>query len=283
MKKSICKMLLALSALAGVLRLADCIFLTEPDTGFVTVGSPWLRYGLLLILVGVIVLAPARTQQSQPLAIMLPLPKFAAVLAVLAIFDGGVMLGVAVRKFIAPVTSLEIAFKGTGMQLLLFGLRMGIGLSLLAFGVWCFLLFARKTPLMPEKSITRTAGFMGSIFLYLLTLLRYAENPASIHRILRILPIFAALSALMFVVKLLGLLCVPCDTQRARTTAGCGILAFLFCTCIGLPQILWQWTVGTFVLTDFLLSVLLAGIGVLGACVALRLSDAPTSNAEQTV
>lgn len=275
MKKSICAVLLSCSVFAGILRLLDCIFFTEPATGFVTLGSPWLRYGLLLLLAGMIALAPARKQQAQPLAVTLPLSPLYAVLAVWAVLAGGVMLGAAARKLIAPTASLDIAFKGTGMQLLMFVLRMGVGLSLLAFGVWCFLLFKRKTPLTPEKSITRTAGFAGSIFLYLLTLLRYAENPASVHRILHILPIFAALSALMFVVKLLGLLCLPCDTQRARTTAGSGVFAFLLCTCIGLPQILWQWTTGTFVLTDFLLTVLLAGIGIAGASVAWRLSTLP--------
>ncbi|MEG2842853.1 MAG: hypothetical protein RR900_05165, partial [Ruthenibacterium sp.] len=71
------------------------------------------------------------------------------------------------------------------------------------------------------------------------------------------------------------LLCLPCDTQRARTTAGSGVFAFLLCTCIGLPQILWQWMTGTFVLTDFLLTVLLAGIGIAGASVAWRLSTLP--------
>lgn len=275
MKKKTCVILLALSILAGILRFFDCIFFTETDTGFVTLGSPWLRYGALFLLAGVILLLPAQRKLAQPLAIMLPVRKLYVVLAVLAVFCGGVMLGAAVRKWIVPATSLELAFAGTGMALLLFVLRMGIGLSLLAFGVWCTLLFLRKTPLAPEKTVTRTVGFAGSIFLYLLTLLRYAENPASIHRILQILPIFAALSALMFVVKLLGLLCVPCDAKRARQTAGAGILAFLMCTCIGFLQLLWQCFAGTFVLTDVLLTLLLAGIGLAGASVALCLSDTP--------
>ena len=42
--KNLCKLTLAAGVLLGAVRLADLIFFTNAETGFVTVGGPLMRY-----------------------------------------------------------------------------------------------------------------------------------------------------------------------------------------------------------------------------------------------
>ncbi len=280
MKKSFCSALLIASVLLGALRFADLLLFTELNTGFVTFGSVWLRYAVLFGFVAVLIFAPSADKKAPAYAVSLPAQPVFAAAAVPAFVAGALAQWYAIQEFNAPTTAMGKAAQQQAAQthsldmmtLSFFGLRMVLGISLWVLGVWLVLLYLRKTPLKPETSVVRTIGFWGSAGFYALVILRYAENPASVHRILHILPIFSALAALLFITKMIGLFCVECTPAYARGTAAAGIFAFLMCTCIELPQAVWQTVHGQISLLNITLALLLGLIGISGAALAAKLS-----------
>ena len=280
MKKSVCRALLMLSVLLGALRFADLLFFTEPSTGFVALGSVWIRYTVLFCFAAALIFAPAADKKAPVRIVALPAQAVCAAAAVPAFVAGALAQWYAIREFQSPTTALGKAAQQASqtqaadmMTLSFFALRMILGISLWVFGVWLVMLYLRKTPLKPELSALRTIGFWGSAGFYALVILRYAENPASVHRILHILPIFSALAALLFITKLIGLLCVECTPAYARSTAAAGVFAFLMCTCIELPQGIWQMLQGQISLLNIALALLLSLIGICGAALAAKLSS----------
>ena len=275
MKRNACIAALLACVACGAVRLWDLCANSEAETGFVTQGSVWLRYGILAaFVVAVCMLARVCTAKTPLDSFALPVPPVFALLAAAALGSGMIALQYAVNEFTYPTTSLGRLESGAGLMLFALVLRLTFGISLLLLSAWCAVLCLREAPLQPQAGAVRVLGFLAVIGLFILPVLRYAENPASVHRILRILPICAALSAMVFGVKLLGVFCVSLSAERRRTTAVAGVCAFLLCTCIGLPQLLWQVAQGGATLLQAWVTVTLALLGVIGAFTALAVSEA---------
>ncbi|MEG2931818.1 MAG: hypothetical protein RR825_08515, partial [Ruthenibacterium sp.] len=243
MRRNACVAALLACVAAGAVRFWDLTANSEAGTGFVTQGSVWVRYGALAALVvGIWILARVCGAKTTQEKLPVPTPLLFALSAAAALCAGVLMLNNAVQEFAVPTTSLGCIEGGAGMRTLALLLRMACGLGLLMFCAWCAVLCVRKTPLTPQRGVARTLGFLATLGFLTLPVLRFAENPASVHRILYILPFCAALAALVFVIKLLGILCVPLTPERRSETAIAGACAFLLCTCIELPQRVWQLT-----------------------------------------
>ena len=258
MKRNVTLALLLACVAAGALRLLDLCLFTQPETGFVTLGSVWLRYGVLaLLFVAIQAAALLHKEDAAPVALHVSAPVLWVLVAIAAAVSSLAALLYAVAQFSMPTTNFGLAL-GEGGSSMLLGvallLRLTVALSLLVFCGFAALMAARSAPLAWEASGTRLAGLFGCLGFFILPVLRYVENPASVHRILIILPIFSAVLALVFVVKLVGTLCASIS---ANTLAAAGLSAFLLCTCIELPQTIWQAVQGGATLLQISLSVLL--------------------------
>ena len=98
------------------------------------------------------------------------------------------------------------------------------------------------------------------------------EQPASLYRILPAVEIFSALAALLFVTALLRALYLPGGVGTAPALSRCGLLAFFFCTCLALPQAVWQGMNGVDTPVSFPLAITLGCTGLLGAACARNIA-----------
>lgn len=265
------RVLTGTAVLLGVAHVLELLFFTQGTAGFVTVGSVWLRYGLLFGYLGVVAvgarLSGPRGVQRQ---YALPPAGLLLVLAALSAAAGIAGVGNAVGKLLSGSGIFGGLEYSMGMRLLAFLLRFLSGASLMTFGGWCFVLARRGQPLQKEEGTVRSAGFAAVFGFFLLPLLRYADNPATIYRVTRILPIFSALGALYFAVKLLGILCAEPTAEFARSLCASGLSVFFLGTCLEFPQTLWSFFYGDASVPQLALSAALGALGVLGLWMARR-------------
>ncbi|MFR5631139.1 MAG: hypothetical protein ACLTLX_15815, partial [Ruthenibacterium lactatiformans] len=140
------------------------------------------------------------------------------------------------------------------------------------FGVWCLLVFFENRAREKRGGWMLYLGVAGSAAFYLHTVVRFVEQPASLYRILPAVEIFSALAALLFVTALLRALYLPGGVGTAPALSRCGLLAFFFCTCLALPQAVWQGMNGVDTPVSFPLAITLGCTGLLGAACARNIA-----------
>ncbi len=271
MKKTQCTVLLGTAVLLGVLRAADLFLFTEADTGFVSLGTAWQRYAVMGVFALVLMFFPydKRDDSIKTTEINMPVVRISfAAAGVLSAISGILAAVYSVTQLIAPTTMFGMENMGSGLILFAFALRIILSLGMMSFGAWLLMLYERKEPLSPQQGILRTLGFCSMTGFFSLTILRYAEMPASAHRILSVLPIFSALAALICTGKLLGTLCVSCTAQYRRSMQSACIFTFFICTCIGLPQLVWQLIYSDITVMNAFIAEALAVYGIGAAAVA---------------
>ncbi len=270
MKRKWCAFLIILSIATGVLRLADLLLLSEEGTGFVLWGSVWLRYIIIAIAI-FIIYAVSRMQsiKSEIKAINLS-PLLLVAIGTISAVAAISCTSYAVRQFVLPTTSFGHALGGGAMLVVAFVVRLLLALTLFTFALFCILLANYKKNVIFEKNYLRTLGLIGAVAFCIIPIIMYSQTPASISRIVYILNVCSALSALVFVTVLLGVMFKkPFNAQKSQIAAS-GLVCFLMCTCILLPQTLLLYIPFSFY--NLFLAILLAFIGVLGAVAALQTS-----------
>lgn len=272
MKKGFCISAILISLLLGAARTADLFWNTDPATGFLLSGSVPLRYLLLVPALAAACLTGLCVPRGQPCglrereagmwmgrgSLLLPPLAFCSevygFLTVLNTLSG------------APVSASRHHAQDLPGQALRQAAQLTRAALFVLFGVWCLLLFlenrARK-----RRGGMLYLGVAGSAAFYLHTVVRFIEQPASLYRILPAVEIFSALAALLFVTALLRALYLP-EGGTAPALCRWGLVAFFFCTCLALPQALWQWAAGVTTPVSLPLAVTLGGTGLLGACCA---------------
>ena len=140
------------------------------------------------------------------------------------------------------------------------------------FGVWCLLVFFENRAREKRGGWMLYLGVAGSAAFYLHTVVRFVEQPASLYLILPAVEIFSALAALLFVTALLRALYLPGGVGTAPALSRCGLLAFFFCTCLALPQAVWQGMNGVDTPVSFPLAITLGCTGLLGAACARNIA-----------
>lgn len=276
MRRGPCLSALALSLLSGVARAMDLIANTDSATGFLRVGSVVPCYGLLLLCLLRILWAahavPVCPPDGQP-------PRAAAWLRgtkplLLLLSAVSILYGCCVLFGLLPG-----AADGPGghhardelLRVMLELLSDKICAALFAvFGLWCLLLALGD--LRPAACSKRMfgLGIVGSMAFYADTILQFLQRPSSLYRILPVVEILSALSALLFVAALLRALYLPASPFAARSLCRGGLLAFFCCTCLALPQAVWQYAVGVEQAGVLLLAAVLGCTGLWGAVCALR-------------
>ncbi|MBQ7859727.1 MAG: hypothetical protein IJ347_06320 [Faecalibacterium sp.] len=238
-------LLLAAGVLASVARWLDLVNFTDLQTGFVTAGSVWVRYAVLLLLVLLAALggrmAAARPHRVERRAVLLALLAFAGCAA------------------FAVAGGLQLVSGGGALAALL---SLITGWWLASLGIAWISKKGNAPALGVGSAIAGTALF------FVLTLQRFVQNYSSYHRVGPALSVFSALAALWFAAALVRSTLFP-QTDNGQRLAFAGLTAFYLCTCLELPQALCLWLAGQTTLVPLLQSGALAVLGLLGAGCAL--------------
>ena len=260
MKRIAGYLLLAAGVLAGCARWLDLINFTDLNTEFVTVGSVWVRYGVLAALVAAAALASLMAGRSARLA---PCSRKRAILAF-----------VVCAAFAALGGPQFAGGRGRG------ALDLVCAVLALATAWWAALLglaWHAKAPERPAGGIP--AAMLGTILFYVMTLQRFVRNYSSFYRVGPTVSVFSALAALLFGAALIRAVYVP--EGGGRKLVFTGLTAFYLCTCIELPQALCSWLAGSTTVAALAQSAALAVFGLLGAACAMdALRDVPQLPAE---
>lgn len=279
MKKAFCTGTLAVSLLLGAARAADLFLNTDTATGFLLSGSVWTRYWLMAPVVILAWLAGLYVPRKQPCGlrpgagvwmsgvnfVFVPLAFCSELYGFLTVLN--VLFG-----------TPEQAGRHQTAERILLGQLADVTRAALfvVFGVWCLLVFFENRAREKRGGWMLYLGVAGSAAFYLHTVVRFVEQPASLYRILPAVEIFSALAALLFVTALLRALYLPGGVGTAPALSRCGLLAFFFCTCLALPQAVWQGMNGVDTPVSFPLAITLGCTGLLGADTAL--STRPFTN-----
>ena len=255
MKKAFCTGTLAVSLLLGAARAADLFLNTDTATGFLLSGSVWTRYWLMAPVVILAWLAGLYVPRKQPCGLR---P------------GAGVWMSGVNFVFVPP----EQAGRHQTAERILLGQLADVTRAALfvVFGVWCLLVFFENRAREKRGGWMLYLGVAGSAAFYLHTVVRFVEQPASLYRILPAVEIFSALAALLFVTALLRALYLPGGVGTAPALSRCGLLAFFFCTCLALPQAVWQGMNGVDTPVSFPLAITLGCTGLLGAACARNIA-----------
>jgi len=251
-------LLLAAGGLAGVARWLDLVNFTDLQTGFVTAGSVWLRYGVLAALVVLAALAgrmaAARPARLESRCLWLAMPAFLGC-AAFAVTGGLYLAGG--KGFFDPLLCLLTA---------LWLVVLGIG-------------WAHKGGEAPALGVG--GAIAGTALFFVLTLQRFVQNYSSYHRAAPALRVFSALAALWFAAALVRATLFPHTGSGRRLAAG-GLTAFYLCTCLELPQTVCLWMAGQSTVADLLQSAALAAVGLLGAACAVTALLQPVAHKGKT-
>ena len=273
MKKAFCTGTLAVSLLLGAARAADLFLNTDTATGFLLSGSVWTRYWLMAPVVILAWLAGLYVPRKQPCGlrpgagvwmsgvnfVFVPLAFCSELYGFLTVLN--VLFG-----------TPEQAGRHQTAERILLGQLADVTRAALfvVFGVWCLLVFFENRAREKRGGWMLYLGVAGSAAFYLHTVVRFVEQPASLYRILPAVEIFSALAALLFVTALLRALYLPGGVGTAPALSRCGLLAFFFCTCLALPQAVWQGMNGVDTPVSFPLAITLGCTGLLGAACAIQ-------------
>mgnify|MGYP000462225193 CR=1 FL=1 len=254
MKKAFCTGTLAVSLLLGAARAADLFLNTDTATGFLLSGSVWTRYWLMAPVVILAWLAGLYVPRKQPCGLR---P------------GAGVWMS-GVNFVFVPLAFCSELYGFLTVLNVLFGTPEQAGRHQTAERI--------QLGLFENRAREKRGGWMlylgvaGSAAFYLHTVVRFVEQPASLYRILPAVEIFSALAALLFVTALLRALYLPGGVGTAPALSRCGLLAFFFCTCLALPQAVWQGMNGVDTPVSFPLAITLGCTGLLGAACARNIA-----------
>lgn len=254
MKKTAGILLAAAGLCAGAAYWVDLMNFTDLSSGFVTVGSVWLRYGTLALLlavgvlgVGLAVRRPAALERRS-----LPLGLLALLAALVYAALGGIQIACGLAG--AQEAALQLV---QGVLALITALSL-----LMRAAAW----LAGSAGCVPAGGVG--LGVAGTLYFLLLTFVRFAVNDSSLYRFAQTVQTFNALLALLFASTLVRAGCLP-ESRWGRRLYLTGIWAFYLCTCCEAPQALARWMAGQIQLADLAASLGLGCIGLLGADCAL--------------
>lgn len=268
--KNLCKLTLAAGVLLGAARLADLIFFTSAETGFVTVGGPLMRY-IAFVLAAVLALAAgaAVPAAASPRAATAKTAPLWWALGVAGLWQGLWMMARAVAGADLPDAAHTTPLRSILTQ----AAGLLCGNLFLVWAVFCALLALRLRGRQALGGGLLLAGVAGSAALYVYTILRFVTRPASWHRLLAAVDVLGVLSALLLTAALLRALFLPDSPGAAKGLVRMGLLAFVFGTCLALPQGIWQVAVGREGLGSLGLALFCGAAGALGAVSAWRVAD----------
>lgn len=267
MKKLLIYGTLGLCTLCGVGHAVDLILFTDGATGFVTIGNVWVRYGLLL---PVVLLCFAAPLCLPPLAAHAPRESRL----------GNMLLSI-IGFFLCLTVIWQVLdmFTTTGPV----SLRHISSPLLLVYALWLLFGFVQRDAQSTPSSGFILWGAAGTLVFCLLAVERFVAQPSSLHRIAPVVHTFSAVAAMLFSAALVQALhYTRLGAAPSRKLCSTGLLCFLLCTCLGLPQAVANvYANGDF--SALFLAVSLGFMGIYGAYQAVAFTRfTPLPAAENT-
>lgn len=215
MKRSIPTLLIILAILvAGAAYWADLKLFTDPDTGFVTYGSIWVRYiVLLLVPIGIAFTGISSVG-----------PRGLSVFRVKNPFLGVVFLLGAISAMGFGAICMLTAFSQEPLS----KFQMIMGILYLWYGVWMVRSSIQMfTQRVPSPSVSALWGVLAAVPFCMQTIYRVLIKPASLYRMAPTVRIFAALFSMLWFGMLLRGLYIAMVRSRVRWMYLFGLLTFL--------------------------------------------------------
>ena len=246
-------LLLLVGAGAAAARWLDLASFTDADTGFCLVGSVWVRYAVVAVLLAVGLLASCMASRRPAAAEgrSIPLLLTAGLSAAAFAAAGAMQLAVCWQQ--RSFSALETA-------------RAVLALAAAWWLAAQAICWAGHGDARPAGGVA--GGVIGSLFFFLLTFQRFVTNYSSIYRIAQSTQVFSALAALVLTAVLLRVCTFP-ESRWGRKLYLAGIEAFYLCTCLELPQAVFLWQNGKTTLADLSVSGALAMLGLMGAAASM--------------
>lgn len=250
-------LVLVTGVLLAALHFADLLLWTDTATGFAAAGPVWARLVLWAAALGLPYL-PARRAAAQPAALSdTNLPLGLGMLVTGLLLAGSGALALPTARFVTQSPGLAQGYP-TFAAWLDAALPLLAGAWLLVYGVRAMVGYGVRRHRLGHPLL---AVGVPLCFLWRLVW-RFQFVPASLYRMPCTLRVLSAAAALLFVTVLLKVFLVP-GLPCGHTLFGAGTGCFLLCTCLELPQTLWEGVNGMLILPDLLAGL---GFGALGVC-----------------
>lgn len=262
----LCLLLVGLGVM--FMRWIDLVNYIDPETGFVLVGSVWLRYGAIALLCLLAVVAGFMASR-RPGSLERGCAANGAVLVLLGTLCAGYhAVALYVELGLSGVFSRQLALAvwvttidAAAILLALLGLICAAWLFTVAFAQ-----FDKKYRL-PAGGVC--FGILGNLYFYGVLISRFAANQSSYHRLDPTISVFAGAALILFSTVLLRALYFP-ESAIGRKLYTCGIICFYLCVGFTLPQAMYDLMMGNAMYSAVCENILFAGFGVLGAVYATR-------------
>ena len=251
MKRIVTIVSLLLCVAAGVARWLDVVNYTDLTTGFTTQGNYLWRYAVAGILVVLLFLAGFLAPKKPD-----GLEGVNRIQGVLCAVSG-VVFAAAAGMCIASYQTVDL-------------FQLVVGVLYLITGLWMMLVgITRFTEEFEAPSRNAFLGVAGTLSFYLLTIQRFGLSPTGIVRVGSTFAGLAALAVLLFSTAQLKAAYVP-DKKNSLWIWFTGMIAFLFATCLSLPNVICLYWVGEQSLFQLIEGIALAMAGLVGASYAAK-------------
>lgn len=249
-------LILLVMVLIGAMNWVDISYYTDLSTGFVTFGTVWMRY-LVLILPLVMALLGLRTVGPRALAVLRVKSSVLGALFAIAGVAGGLY----------GVVSLITGIGGLSPY------RMVLGVLFVVYAVWMILcaiqLFTQNTPSPTNSAII---GVVAALPFCVLSVYRVMVNPTSLYRVAPLVLALAAIFAMLWIGMLLRSLYIALPQRRVRWMYFIGVFTFLFATCLELPTAIHTAVFRSFEVASLLESVAMAALGLVAGGVSVAIA-----------
>ncbi len=276
MSRNTCVKMLLLCVFMGVLYSFDIITMLMFGNGesFVIFGTVWVRYILLAIVVALIFIIPRLKNNSKELKTFnFSAPQMFFICGAVALYLTAVTFYHAYSQYVFPNTNFGHMQGSIQTKIFALIVRLVFASSALVYSVFCFICARKTTNINQNKSITKVLGLIGALAFCVLPIILYSENPSSVHRIVYIMRICCALSALFFYIKLLGLFYIERTKDANNALFSGGLCVFLLCTCINIPNTFYIIFIGSFNFFDIGINLFLIPLGIVGALSSLAICN----------
>lgn len=245
MKRFSTFLLMLVCLMTGAVYWVDVSKNIDLETGFVTYGSYWYRYAVLGVVL-VLLLAAAFMAPRNPAAFV----KKSRVQGLSSIVCG-LSFAVSSGFYFVKFESLTVLEKMCAVLYII-------------TAVWLITLGgSRFSKRLEAPTYSSFLGIVGTLGFYLLCVQRFCVAPSGIVRIGITVRALACLAALLFCTAQLKVAYIP-GGKSGGWLFFTGMTAFLLCTCISLPDMVYYYFVGKTTIVDLMCEICLGFTGLSG-------------------
>lgn len=249
-------LILLVMVLIGAMNWIDISYYRDIATGFVTAGTVWMRY-LVLLLPLVMALLGLRMVGPRAIAVLRVKNPALGVLFAAAAVCGGLYGVVSVIWGLSPLSVF----------------RLVLGVLFVVYAVWMFFCAAQFfTQSAPSPTTGAFMGIVAALPFCLLAVYRVMINPTSLYRVAPLVMALGAIFSMLWLGMLLRSFYIALPQRRVRWMYFFGVFAFLFTLCLELPQAVHTAAFRVFDLAALMESVAMAALGLAAGGVSVSIA-----------